>query len=111
MLAERKCYACGERGYYGNQCPNPYTHPPQQSAPVPTHGANYILVAAKKNYASGRVNHVAVEEALEAPDVVIGMFFINDTFIVVLFDSRASHSFISATYVENHTLPLALLKC
>jgi hypothetical protein len=39
------------------------------------------------------------------------MFFINDTSAVVLFDSRASHSFISAMYVEKHNLPLALLKC
>jgi hypothetical protein len=52
-----------------------------------------------------------VEEALEAPDMVIGMFFINDTSIVMLFDSRASYSFISATYVEKHNLPLALIKC
>jgi hypothetical protein len=54
---------------------------------------------------------VAVEEAQEAPDVVIGMFLINDTSIVVLFDSRASHSFISALYVKKHNLPLALLRC
>jgi hypothetical protein len=54
---------------------------------------------------------VAVEEAQEAPDVVIGMFLVNDTFAVVLFDSGASHSFISATYVGKHNLPLALLRC
>jgi hypothetical protein len=42
---------------------------------------------------------VAVEEAQETPDVVIGMFLVNDTSAVVLFDSGASHSFISATYV------------
>jgi hypothetical protein len=47
----------------------------------------------------------------EAPDVVIGMFLINDTFAVVLFNSGASHFFISATYVGKHNLPLALLKC
>jgi hypothetical protein len=52
-----------------------------------------------------------VEEAQEAPGIVIGMFFINDTSIVVLFDSGASHSFISAAYVEKHNLPIALLKC
>jgi hypothetical protein len=51
-----------------------------------------------------------VEEAQEALDVVIGMFFVNDTSVVVLFDSRASHSFISATYVEKHNLPVALLR-
>jgi hypothetical protein len=37
-----------------------------------------------------------VEEAQDVLDVVIGMFFINDTSVVVLFDSRASHYFISA---------------
>jgi hypothetical protein len=52
-----------------------------------------------------------VEEVQEAPDVVIGMFLINNTSAVVLFDSIASHSFISTTYVGKHNLPLALLKC
>ncbi len=51
---------------------------------------------------------MAVEEA---PDVVIGMFLINDTSAVVLFDSGALHSFISTAYVEMHNLPIALLKC
>jgi hypothetical protein len=39
------------------------------------------------------------------------MFFMNTTSAVVLFDSRASHSLISTTYVEKHNLPIALLKC
>jgi hypothetical protein len=52
-----------------------------------------------------------VEEAQEAPDVVIGMFLINDTSAVVLFDSGASHSFISTAYVGKHNLLLTLLKC
>jgi hypothetical protein len=52
-----------------------------------------------------------VEEAQEAPDVVIGTFFVNDTFTVVLFDSRVSHSFISAAYIEKHNLSIALLRC
>jgi hypothetical protein len=54
---------------------------------------------------------VVVEEAQEALDVVIGMFLINDTSTVVLFDSGTSHSFISAAYVGKHNLPLALLRC
>jgi hypothetical protein len=52
---------------------------------------------------------VAVEEVQEAPDVVIGMFLVNDTSVVVLFNSGASHSFISTTYVGKYNLPLALL--
>jgi hypothetical protein len=54
---------------------------------------------------------VDVEEAQEAHDIVIGMFLINDSSVVVLFDSRASHSFIYAAFVGKHNLPLALLKC
>jgi hypothetical protein len=43
--------------------------------------------------------------------MVIGTFFINDTSAVVLFDSGASHSFISVANVEKHNLPIALLRC
>jgi hypothetical protein len=81
------------------------------STPALTCGANSILVAAKQNYVHGKVNHVVVEEAHEALDVVIAMLFVNDTSPIVLFDSRASHSFISVTYVEKRNLPIALLKC
>jgi hypothetical protein len=52
-----------------------------------------------------------VEEAQETLDVVIGMIFVNDTSAVVLFDSGASHSFISIAYVEKHNVPIALLMC
>jgi hypothetical protein len=84
--------------------PNLHARPPQTvvSTLAPTRGANSIPVPAKQNYAHGKVNYVAVEEAQEVPNVVIGMFFINDTSAVVLFDSGASHSFISAAYVEKH---------
>jgi hypothetical protein len=81
------------------------------STPTSTRGANSIPVAARQNYVRGKVNHVTVEEAQEAPDMVIGTLFINDTSTVVLFDSGASHSFMSTAYVEKHNLPIALLRC
>jgi hypothetical protein len=113
LQADRRCYNCGEKGHYANRCSNPHTYANQTATatPTPTSGANSIPITAKQNYARGRVNYVAVEEAQEVPDVVIGMFFINDTSAIVLFDSRASHSFISSAYVEKHDLPIPLLKC
>jgi hypothetical protein len=113
MQTERKCYACGEKGHLANRCPNPCPHPnqPATTTPTPTCGANSVSVATRQNYARWRVNHVAVKEAQEAPDVVLGMFFINATSIIVLFDSGASYSFISVAYIEKHNLPIALLKC
>jgi hypothetical protein len=85
----------------------PRINPPVAATPVPTHGANSIPVAAKQNYARERVNNVVVEEAYEAPDIVIDMPLINDTSAVVLFDFEAAHSFIFAAYVEKHNLPLS----
>jgi hypothetical protein len=82
-------------------------HTVLQSTLALTHGANSVPIATKQNYARGRVNHVTLEEAR---DVVLGISFINDTSAVVLLDSGTSHSFISAAYVEQHNLPIALLK-
>jgi hypothetical protein len=113
LQGERKCFACGEKCHFANKCPNPRSRPPPTAAstPTPTRGVNSVLVAARQNYVHEKVNHVAVEEAQEAPDVVIGTFSVNDISAVVLFDSGASHSFISAAYVEKRILPIALLRC
>jgi hypothetical protein len=111
LQADRRCSNCGEKEHYASRCPNPRTHANQTATttPTPISGANFISVAAKQNYVHGRVNHVAVEEAQEVPDVIIGMFLINDTSAVVLFDYGASYSFISAAYDGNHNMPTALL--
>jgi hypothetical protein len=80
------------------------------STPAPTRGENSVPIAARQNFIRRKVNHVAVEEAQKAPDVVIGTFSVNDLSAVVRFDSGASHSFISAAYVGKHNLPMALLR-
>jgi hypothetical protein len=54
---------------------------------------------------------VTVDEAQEAPDVVLGTFSVNSTTAIVLFDYVAPHSFISAAYVEKHNIPVVMLKC
>jgi predicted aspartyl protease len=56
------------------------------------------------------VNHVAVEDAQTAPDVIIGMIRVNDNDVIVLFDSGASHSFVAANFAQKHNLPLSMLK-
>jgi hypothetical protein len=56
------------------------------------------------------VNHVVVEDAQAAPDVIIGMILLNDNGATILFDSGASHSFIAANFVQKRNLPLSLLK-
>ena len=47
----------------------------------------------------GQVNNLSTEEALETPEVVIGMFIVTNIPAIILFDSGASHSFISRSFV------------
>jgi hypothetical protein len=54
------------------------------------------------------VNHVAVEDAQAAPDVIIGMILVNDNSTIALFDSGASHSSIAANFVQKYNLPLSM---
>jgi hypothetical protein len=42
--------------------------------------------------------------------VVLGMFFVNSIPASVLFDSGASHSFISAQFVAEHSIPMCPMK-
>jgi hypothetical protein len=56
------------------------------------------------------VNHVIVEDAQEASDIIIGMILVNDNNAIVLFDFGASHSFVAANFVQKHNLPLSILK-
>jgi hypothetical protein len=41
------------------------------------------------------VNHVTAEQAQDAPGVVLGTFSVHSVPATVLFDSGASHSFIT----------------
>jgi hypothetical protein len=56
------------------------------------------------------VNHVVVEDAQTTLDVIIDMILVNDNNAIMLFDSGASHSFIAATFVQKHNLPISMLK-
>ena len=46
------------------------------------------------------MNHINAEEALEAPDVVLGTFLVNSVPATVLFDSGATHSFITKEFMS-----------
>jgi len=49
---------------------------------------------------------VTAETAQEAQDVVLGMFLVNSAPTSVLFDSGASHFFISAQFVAKYGIPV-----
>jgi hypothetical protein len=50
------------------------------------------------------------DEAQQVQDVVLGMFLASSHPATILFDSGASHSFISSSFVAKHSLPIATMK-
>jgi predicted aspartyl protease len=56
------------------------------------------------------VNHVTAEEAQDAPGVVLGTFFVNSVPATILFDSGATHSFITEQFVAKHDIPMSSMK-
>jgi hypothetical protein len=58
----------------------------------------------------GRVNHITSDEAQQVQDVVLGMFLTSSHLATVLFDSIASHSFMSLSFVMKYNLPIATMK-
>jgi hypothetical protein len=53
---------------------------------------------------------VSTEEAQEAQDMVLGMFLASSHPATVLFDSGASHPFISSSFIVRHQLPITIMK-
>jgi hypothetical protein len=45
----------------------------------------------------------------ETPGMIVGMFSIDSDIVEVLFDTRAMHSFITASWVEAHNLPITIM--
>jgi hypothetical protein len=95
------CFKCGMSGHLARQCLNKLstTRAGSQSRPQ-----------RQQNYTYGKVNHVTTEEAQQAQDVILGMFLTSSHPTIVLFDSGASHSFISSSFVVKHQLPITNMK-
>jgi hypothetical protein len=53
-----------------------------------------------------RAKYTTVEEIPTGEEVLVGMFFLNECPIIILFDSRASHDFMSSTCAKKAKLLL-----
>jgi hypothetical protein len=88
-------------GHLARQCP---------TKPSATGTGSELRPQGQQNYTYGEVNHMSTEEAQQAQDVVLGMFLASSHHATVLFDSGASHSFISSSFVVRHQLPITIMK-
>jgi hypothetical protein len=56
-------------------------------------------------YNRGKVNHLEAEAIQDAQDMAVGMFPVESYPTKVLFDTGATHSFVSASWVDSHNIP------
>ena len=57
-------------------------------------------------FSIARVNQVRAEATTDGADIAIGMFYINAILAAILFDSGATHSFMSSRYANTNELAL-----
>ena len=80
-------YNCGQSGHFTRNCPMP-----------PKQGQQSGQQSQKQNVAHfkpGQVHYTTLEGIPEGAPVMAGTFSVNDHPVTVLFDSGASHTFIS----------------
>jgi hypothetical protein len=126
----RACFNCRETRHFIANCP--YTNnKPAASAfsnsvnrPRPAlSGANRVPIRSnntdnnnqqmgppQQSFGRARINHINAQEAQDAQGVVLSEFLVSSVLATILFDSRASHSFVSSSFVEKHNIPTVLLK-
>jgi hypothetical protein len=85
-----ECFSCKKKGHHSRDWPEKKKEDVNKPNP----------------FQKAHVNHVNVEEIQDEPDVVIGTFLLNKFSALVLFDTRASHSFISRAFVVKNRLPM-----
>jgi hypothetical protein len=78
--------------------------PAKQNVPQPGSGNR-----SQPRYNHGKLNHLEAEAVQETPGMIVGMFPVDSHIAEVLFDTGATHSFITASWVEAHNLPITTM--
>jgi hypothetical protein len=94
-IGDRRCFNCGQPRHYISDWPKPKQI---KSNPQNPGAGNKPATLAKKpmvQVRKGKLNFTTMSDIPEGASVLTGTFFINDTPVKILFDSGATHSFIS----------------
>jgi hypothetical protein len=107
----RACFHSVEQGHWVMQCPKKAAQ--LQSGPIAPAKQNVSQPVAgnrsQPRYNHGRLNHLEAEAVQETPGMTVGMFPVDSHIAEVLFDTGATHSFITASWVEANNLPITTI--
>jgi hypothetical protein len=107
-MVSASCFNCGQVGHFAWQCPKPKKdRTPRVPASTVSQQRGQIRGPTLR---SSRVNDTTVEDSPEGEEVLAGTFLLFGRPIIVLFDSRASHDFMSSTCAKRAKLALSVAK-
>jgi hypothetical protein len=99
------CFNCCHTGHFSQECSGPRKNTARGHINHPPHGQQKVVTTK-----AGRVNYTAMENILESEHVLAGMFSLNGHPIIILFDSGATHDFISKTCTQRYQLTIESIK-
>jgi hypothetical protein len=101
----------GGQGHWANHCPKKAAQ--QQLAPNAPVRQNAMQQGGNNRGQPraqyGKVNHLQADIVQETLGVALGTFLVEYHSANVLFDTGATHSFVTASWVESHNRPVAPL--
>jgi hypothetical protein len=84
------CFNCDLSVHFTRECPTPKKNTAQCHVTHPPRGPQKVDVAK-----TAHVNYTTMEDIFKGESVLAGTFFLNDHSTVILFDSGATHDFVS----------------
>jgi hypothetical protein len=107
-VVKAPCFNCGRVGLFAQQCPNP------KKSKAPRYPVSTVIQPRGQHMSpvsrSGCVNHTTVEDISDGEEVLVGTFLLFGHPIIILFDSGASHDFMSSACAKRAELSLTVAK-
>jgi hypothetical protein len=91
----------GRSGHFARECTAPKKNATQGHVTHPPHGPPKVAIVK-----TGRVNYTAMEDIPKGEQVLTGIFSLNGHPAVIVFDSGATHDFISKACIQKSQLAI-----